>query len=293
MDSMRSLNTSLPRTSPQRRAQQSQQQNQQQPEDLLSAFKAAALSVTNLYKSAAASQAPVKGVKSAGYQEALDDLLDFLDRQNIGLDDGEGWRIRQWATERLDGSHVGGHHDSEDEEDEAGEEEVVENLPVETENKEAVREEDLSSSVELPPAKEIESKPGTSRQTEQRQSSPFGNMGNNAFTFRSSHNFPTNHDRDVSMDGAVGGNEPRAPTQSNSSSNNSNARHDTSSPRHTRTRQQRPSNQRSGNSSRNGLGSGAGSKRRFPLGDFFDLSGINFDTTKDGSDRGGKRSRHV
>jgi hypothetical protein len=92
MDSMRSLNTSLP--SPPK------QQAPEPPEQLLQAFKAAALSVTKLYKTAALDQ---NRARSEGYQDALDDLLAFLDKEDIGLSDGEGWRIRRWATERLDG----------------------------------------------------------------------------------------------------------------------------------------------------------------------------------------------
>jgi hypothetical protein len=91
MDSMRSLNTSLP--SPPKQATEP-------PEQLLQAFKAAALSVTKLYKTAALDQ---NRARSEGYQDALNDLLAFLDREDIGLSDGEGWRIRRWATERLDG----------------------------------------------------------------------------------------------------------------------------------------------------------------------------------------------
>jgi hypothetical protein len=87
MDSMRSLNTSLPRT-------------KRQP-DVHQAFRTAALTVTNLYKSALAD---LDRARSDGYQEALDDLLALLDKENLGVDDGEGWRIRQWATERLDGA---------------------------------------------------------------------------------------------------------------------------------------------------------------------------------------------
>lgn len=86
---MRSLNTSLPSTRP------------APPEQLLQAFRNAALSVTNLYKSAVTDQG---SARQAGYQEALEDLLSFLDRENLGLQDGEGWRVRQWATERYDGS---------------------------------------------------------------------------------------------------------------------------------------------------------------------------------------------
>lgn len=89
MDSMRSLNTSLPRSTPRR----------QPPEQLLQAFKAAALSVTNLYKDAICEEAQAR---QAGYQEAIEELLNFLDKENLGLGDGEGWKIRQWATERLD-----------------------------------------------------------------------------------------------------------------------------------------------------------------------------------------------
>ncbi|KAI1380669.1 hypothetical protein F4677DRAFT_194458 [Hypoxylon crocopeplum] len=70
------------------------------PEQLLDSFKAAALSVTKLYKTSAAAQARAR---SEGYQDCLDDLLAFLDKSSIGLCDGEGWQIRKWATERLDG----------------------------------------------------------------------------------------------------------------------------------------------------------------------------------------------
>jgi len=83
---MRSLNTSLPTT-------------RRQP-DVHQSFRTAALNVTNLYKSALAD---MDRARADGYQEALDDLLALLDRENLGVGDGEGWRIRQWATERLDG----------------------------------------------------------------------------------------------------------------------------------------------------------------------------------------------
>ncbi|EXJ94849.1 hypothetical protein A1O1_03247 [Capronia coronata CBS 617.96] len=105
MDSMRSLNTSLPSARP------------APPEELLQAFRNAALSVTNLYKSAVTDQ---NVSRQAGYQEALDDLLSFLDRENLGLQDGEGWRVRQWATERYDGSAHPHQADSDDDKSEVG-----------------------------------------------------------------------------------------------------------------------------------------------------------------------------
>jgi hypothetical protein len=102
---MRSLNTSLPSTRP------------PPPERLLQAFKTAALSVTNLYKSAATDQ---NASRQFGYQEALADLLSFLDRENLGLQDGEGWRVRQWATELYDGSAVPQQNESDEERSEGG-----------------------------------------------------------------------------------------------------------------------------------------------------------------------------
>ena len=86
---MKSLNKSLPKSSA-----------KQPPEQLLSFFKAAALSVTNLYKTAKAEE---DHARRQGYQEALDELLHFLDKEGLGLGDGEGWKVRQWATERYDG----------------------------------------------------------------------------------------------------------------------------------------------------------------------------------------------
>ncbi|KAL8722554.1 MAG: hypothetical protein Q9181_007464 [Wetmoreana brouardii] len=99
MDSMRTLNTSLPRSP------NLSSSTRQPPEQLLQAFKTAALSVTNLYKTAASDQVRAR---QNGYQEALDELLLFLDKENLGLGDGEGWKVRRWATERLDGNSTAG-----------------------------------------------------------------------------------------------------------------------------------------------------------------------------------------
>ena len=109
MDSMRSLNTSLPKSHNSRSAP---------PEELLQAFRSAALSVTNLYKAAATDQS---NSRQEGYQDALDDLLVLLDNENIGLQDGEGWRIRQWINDRHERASAGGQQqESEDEAVESG-----------------------------------------------------------------------------------------------------------------------------------------------------------------------------
>ena len=111
MDSMRSLNSSLPSSTPHSKSQS--------PEQLLQAFKSAALSVTNLYKSAVSDHADAR---QQGYQDALEDLLVFLDKENLGLMDGEGWKVRQWATERY--SRAQGAANLSDVEEEAVDEET-------------------------------------------------------------------------------------------------------------------------------------------------------------------------
>ncbi len=99
MDSMRSLNSSLPRAGASNQPASKPSTNTPS-EHLLQAFKDAALSVTKLYKTAAADQV---STRAEGFQDCLEDLLTFMDREDIGLNDGEGWKIRQWATQRLDG----------------------------------------------------------------------------------------------------------------------------------------------------------------------------------------------
>lgn len=73
------------------------------PEQLLDVFKAAALSVTKLYKSSVAAETKAR---SDGYQECLDDLLAFLDRE--GQNHGEAGlsRLRKWASERREGREL-------------------------------------------------------------------------------------------------------------------------------------------------------------------------------------------
>ncbi|KAJ9625111.1 hypothetical protein H2203_005066 [Taxawa tesnikishii (nom. ined.)] len=274
---MRSLNTSLPTATPRR-------VTAQPPEELLSAFKAAALSVTSLYKAAHSEQARAR---AAGYQDALDDILTFLDRENLGLSDGEGWRIRQWATERLDGGASGGGQargDSDDEEE--AEEDKARSLSPEATrkpNRETAppapapqqQERDIASSI----SSLEEPQPRTETRMPQAE----------AFTFRSAYPYPNNHDRsDMDTDS-----NPEVQAVPNTPADNTPPMRVQLLPRGNRRNNGRPSNRLTTTSS---FGSGAGSKRRMPFGDFFDISGLTFDKKDDfdkGGERGGKRGRHV
>jgi hypothetical protein len=69
--------------------------------ELIDAFRAAAVSVTSLFKASTAAQ---NKAHAEGYQECLRDLIGFLDAENLGLGDGEGWKVRSWATEKMNGN---------------------------------------------------------------------------------------------------------------------------------------------------------------------------------------------
>lgn len=168
MDSMRSLNRSLPSSAP-------IQARTAPPEQILQAFKQAALSVTNLYKAAATDQ---EKARQGGYQDAIEDLLHFLDRENIGLQDGEGWRIREWATAQH--SH-GGILPQSDDDDETSEQDPAHSrdCPVEEKSSEETRHPTLNNST-IPSPSSIHPAVST-------QPSPLHQQSTHAFQFSASH----------------------------------------------------------------------------------------------------------
>jgi len=278
---MRSLNTSLPKSSPNRQTS-GQSQQTQSPENLLSAFKAAALSVTNLYKTAATDQVQSR---AAGYQDALDELLSFLDKENLGLGDGEGWRVRQWATERLNSSNFS-RRDNDEDEDGAAEEEESNNTSPELSRKD-LNAEDHNEELSLPqpetapdaalePVKQDNSRPHLQGQIPVLPTSNF--------EFRSSHPYPTNHDREVDMEKST---EDLASTNNNPTET---SRTPLRVELHPRTQR---SNRHARSTTNRQTSQSSGAKRKLPFGDFFDISGVSFDG-KDASGRGGgKRGKHA
>lgn len=250
---MRSLNKSLPKT-------------RRQP-DVHQSFRTAALNVTNLYKTALAD---LDRARSDGYQEALDELLAFLDKENLGVGDGEGWRIRQWATERLDGAlpkHMNSDSDEEylDDKRARSSSPIMErNLsPDETRTTEPVV--DISQrSDSAPPPVQMEAT------TAEADTSPLHHV----FQFSAPQDYPadsTNDNAATDMSAAArrAFPTPRRPSNRPSSSRNL---------------------QRSAAQNLFQLGNGAGQKRRL-MQDFFNVDGFN--DRRDGSSGGGgpKRGR--
>lgn len=275
---MRSLNTSLPRSP--------KQTTTQPPEQLLQAFKTAALSVTNLYKTAASNETRAR---QAGYQDALDDILSFLDKEKLGLGDGEGWQVRKWATERLDGSTTG-IAGSESDDDRAETEKrarssspIVQDKSSHDTTLRSRQQKGSSSPIRVTSAPPIP-QPPTSVPTPAPE----------IFSFRSSHAYPQDMDMappDPSPN-SVSQHElqnmasipvpasaavrvdvlPRGPKPPHRNNNNHSIRHNTRA---------------ASSLGRKSLGAGAGSKRRFDFTDYFGLGDLG--DGRDGLGGGGSK----
>jgi hypothetical protein len=256
MDSMRSLNTSLPSARP------------APPEALLQAFRTAALSVTNLYKSAVTDQ---NASRQMGYQEALADILTFLDKENLGLQDGEGWRVRQWATERYDGSALPQQIESDDHDDRSESEQRPRSVT-------PTREQQVDTSTEpseTPRTERTAPNEDSSCPATQDQPAPnpiFYFSGNTASA--SADDMQTDEDGHQSTDGhgsLTTNNTTRVPSGASRSNRapvkGGNQRHAT-------------------RSSTKEFTFNAGTKRKFQIPDFFDISNIGPRDGTGGSKRG-------
>lgn len=269
---MRSLNTSLPRSPPHRRSRrrhnnQSQRREARPTGELLSAFKAAALSVTQLYKTAASAEDEKDKISQAvGYQDALDDLLDYLDQENLGLGDGEGWRVREWATQRHAAIANNGNKETEEasepvertdqmEEDKRSRcdspTDTAKEAKMDSDNRDQAQDADRPHP--LPPLQRADQ--ALQRQTSATNASP---AQAEIFHFRSPVSLPMEPDVDIST--RTSSAPVRLEVISRQSKNHAHGRL-----RH---------GSRDGKS-HSSVGHGAGAKRKLIMDDFFDLSGIN------------------
>ncbi|KAG5949099.1 hypothetical protein E4U53_006032 [Claviceps sorghi] len=226
------------------------------PEQLLDVFKAAALSVTKLYKTSALAESRAR---TEGYQDCLDDLLIFLDKENMGLKDGEGWSIRKWATERLDGRDASHQHNTESED----ENERTERTSSPEMTRTSVEPQAVAAS------KRAES-PKSGVVSISGEPMPIVVPSQDSFTFQSSHPYPNIATLDLSDSSRS------RDVQSLSSARGSKSR-------------MNGHNSKPGSRGMGHLSKGAGTKRRWDFDDFFGgcLGG------KEPFGNGGKRSRHA
>ncbi|EQL00509.1 hypothetical protein OCS_03779 [Ophiocordyceps sinensis CO18] len=224
------------------------------PEQLLDVFKAAALSVTKLYKTSALAESRSR---AEGYQECLENLLIFLDRDNLGLRDGEGWKVRAWATERLDGRDAALQTttESEDEVDRTDRPNSPEVARTSTESLVSAHRPAEPTSIPNVVAVTIPDEPARIVVPTQ-----------DTFTFQSSHSYPNIATLDLS-----------------------DSRHDGSTLHPSRNSKGRHGGVKTNARSSGHLGRGAGAKRRWDFDDFFGGC-LN---SKDPFGNGGKRSRHT
>ncbi|KAI0179303.1 hypothetical protein GGR52DRAFT_570189 [Hypoxylon sp. FL1284] len=238
-------------------------------DQLIDAFKAAALSVTKLYKNSAAA---TTRARTEGYQDCLEDLLGFLDKSNIGLSDGEGWQIRKWATERLDG------RESQPVE---SEDEVEKPEPASSpEIHHSVAQPSASTHIQHAPPPTPARQPEPPAAGEQISSVPT----QETFTFRSTYpiypqdSYPNLEKLDLS-------DSIRLNDNASQGSGTVPIAHPTKSRGSRRNQRPRPTSQ---------LGKGAGTKRAINLAELFDVGGVTFGKDVFGRDgRDGKRSRHT
>ncbi|PVH85368.1 hypothetical protein DL98DRAFT_409449 [Cadophora sp. DSE1049] len=282
MDSMRSLNTSLPGATPTAAGASTTTKHQDPPEQLLTAFKAAALSVTNLYKSAAADQGRAR---AEGYQDALDELLTFLDKEDIGLSDGEGWRVRRWATERLDGRDSMTTNMESD--DEASDKAERGSSPIIQRSQSSSRIPTTSNPIRAVSPVRTESAPPPTIISTCVDSAPNSIPPQATFTFRSTHPYP--QDADLILSDLDISDSTRAPNHDGSVTSH------TSNAASSGLGVARPPRTRHNNHTRvstrpnSTIGRGAGQKRKINFGEFFDIG--NLGQGRDGFGGGGKRGR--
>ncbi|KAL7623215.1 hypothetical protein AAE478_006896 [Parahypoxylon ruwenzoriense] len=249
--------------------------NSESPEQLLDAFKAAALSVTKLYKTSAAAQAKAR---ADGYQDCLDDLLTFLDKSAIGLGDGEGWQIRKWATERLDGRDATSQ--TMESEDEVEKPEPVLSPEIHRSN-------DQVHPSTIRPEPNMQHDSTSTEDTQQSTTYPaaeqpqiFAVPTQENFTFQSSHPYPQDtYPNLANLD------------LSDSARSNDNATQGSSAVPIAHPARSRTNKRGTRPKPTNHLGKGAGQKRSINFAELFDVGSIAFG--KDVFGRDGKRSRHT
>ncbi|KAI9813632.1 MAG: hypothetical protein M1827_003703 [Pycnora praestabilis] len=270
MDSMRSLNTSLP--------QSPKPSEAQPPEQLFQVFSSAALSVTKLFKKAVADQ---DQARQSGYQEALDDVLTFLDKESLGLGDGEGWRVRQWATERLDGTARGQTGSDSDEE----EKRARSSSPVAPRKPSPELEHNHQPTRSASPTRPESAPPSTEAPILIPEQYAENFARSDAFSFRSPYPYPQQHDTEMEVtDRDLPNNETQTQNQSQASNTSTPSVRLEVVPRPTRTGNRHGGHSSKGNNrsstSLGSLAAGSGFKRRLPFGEFFDIS--SFGNGKDG-----------
>ncbi|KAL7273751.1 hypothetical protein RUND412_003371 [Rhizina undulata] len=282
-----SLSSNLPRNHPASSEEPPETDQENASALLLSVFKQAALSVTNLYKAAATErERSYRKERTEGYQECLDDILVFIEKVEGRSDPRTMEMLRQWALSRRRKAGGGGSRKS----------------------RPRTEDRDMSSDVEEAPTDRHRSvsplhqrhspPPNITNVSPSRKVSPISHVETNpVFSFRSDVNMPRHVPPpprfDSIEDVELPDNDDYAQSPPTSPTIHPHAHGNHFQGRNSQTNNNGAGGMRlnSGSPSSNSLNkhgaARAGTKRRLgSLGDFFDLAGmekIQF---------GNKRSRH-
>ncbi|KAK4042639.1 hypothetical protein C8A01DRAFT_44389 [Parachaetomium inaequale] len=236
--------------------------------ELLDAFKAAALSVTKLYKTSAQAQAKSR---ADGYHDCLEDLLSFLDREGLGLKNGETQRIRKWATDRMEGRDSTSPPLESDDEAERSDAQVLSSPQMQRAVPAAIQRlrdnEGPTRDASAPPiltTVPIQPSPAV-------EELDIAVPSQDTFNFQTSHPYP--HDEALRL-ANLNLSDPQ-----------------TISPSNTRTTSRSGRNRNGRAGARTALGRGAGQKRKVNLAEIFDLGSLEYGNGRDMFGSGGKRSR--
>jgi hypothetical protein len=240
------------------------------PEQLVDAFKAAALSVTKLYKISASAETKAR---SDGYQDCLEDMLGFLDREKSG----DLGRLRKWVTDRMDGRSDGISQLQESDDD------VEKAETASTPEIQRVRSGTPLARQSSPGHARMDSAPPVISMTVKRESEEPELVvpPQDVFSFRSTLAYPS----DASLNLA---NLDLSDVAARNDVNMAPASAVITTPRASRTR-----HAGNGRSASRQLGRGAGSKRKLNFAEIFDLASLGYPKDMFGNGPGnGKRSRH-
>jgi hypothetical protein len=238
--------------------------------ELLDAFKAAALSVTKLYKTSA--QAQTKS-RADGYHDCLEDLLSFLDKENIGMRNGDAHRVRKWVMDRMEGRDSTSPPLESDDEAERSDTPQVLSSPHMARGVPAAaqrlkdKEEALTRDASAPPVLTTVPIPPSPAVEEVDIIVP----SQDNFNFSATHPYP--HDEAMRL-ANLNLSDPQTISPSNARATSRGGRN---------------RNGRTG--ARTTLGRGAGQKRKVNLAEIFDLGSLEYGNGRDMFGSGGKRSR--
>lgn len=242
--------------------------------------------MTNLYKTAVTDQT---NTRQLGYQDAVEDLLAYLDKEGLGLQEGPGRKIRQWATSKIDGVDGGGNAMESDEDrvdTDKRERRSSSGSPPRTSHDEIAMHDQPATEHTVQPSDRVPAPP------RKEETCPPNSDRPPAFTFCAAQPLPNLDVTTQLAESSPSSNQPfNSPFIETSSSPISPPVRVEVLNRNTRLQNRHMNSRHGARNSARDAGLITGTKRKLHLAEFFDISSIG--NVRDGVGGGGKRGRHA